>query len=185
MVEVTVHDILLRVPKGVAIQWPQDYSKLGNMAYVLLKERVGERILSIWVGLPEGLAMAQPLAAISPPRPMTHDLIVRLVEVSESQVTKVMITKLHEQTFYATLWVRVGDHEHEVDARPSDALSLALRVHAPIFVAADLFEQQSLPPEQALPAIETRIEKIDPPGEMEMEWQSFRFLLCNDADNPR
>lgn len=185
MVEVTVHDILLRVPKGVAIQWPQDISKLGSMAYILLKERVGERILSIWVGLPEGLAMAQPLAALSPPRPMTHDLIARLVEVSGNRVERVAVTKLHEQTFYATLWIRVGDREHEVDARPSDALSLALRVHAPIFVAPDLFEQQSLPPEQAMPTIETRIEKIDPPGDMEMEWQSFRSLLCNDADNPR
>lgn len=185
MVEVMVHDILLRVPKGVAIQWPQDYSKLASMAYIVLKERVGERIFSFWVGLPEGLAMARPLAAISSPRPMTHDLIVRLVEVSESQVTKVVITKLHEQTFYAVLWIRVSDREHEVDARPSDALSLALRVHAPIFVATDLFEQQSLPPEQAMPAIETRIEKIDPPGDMAMEWQSFRSLLCDDADNPR
>jgi bifunctional DNase/RNase len=58
MVEVTVHDVLFRVPKGAAVHWPQDASKLGSMATVVLKERGGEQYLSIWVGLPEAIAIA-------------------------------------------------------------------------------------------------------------------------------
>ena len=108
MVEVTVHDVLFQVPKGAAVQWPQDASKLGSMATVVLKERGGEYQLSIWVGLPEAIAIAQPLAEVVPLRPMTHDLIARLIEVSSSRVEKMAVTKLHDRNFYATLWVRGG-----------------------------------------------------------------------------
>jgi uncharacterized protein len=76
-----------------------------------------------------------------PLRPMTRDLIARLVEVSLSRVDKMAITKLHDRTFYATLWVRVGDGVHEVDARPSDASNLALRMRVPIFVDLAVFAQ--------------------------------------------
>jgi uncharacterized protein len=181
MVEVTVHDVLFRVPKGAAVQWPQDVLKLRRMATVVLKEREGEHSLSIWVGLPDAIAIAQPLAAVVPPRPMTHDLIARLVEVSASRVEKIAVTKLHDSTFYATLWVRVGDGVHEVDARPSDALSLALRVQVPIFVAADLFEQQSQPLEQMPATLVQRSQELDPPGDTEIELRSFRSLLSKDV----
>jgi uncharacterized protein len=184
MVEVTVHDVLFRVPKGAEVQWPQDVLKLRSMATVVLKEREGEHYLSIWVGLPDAIAIAQPLAAVVPPRPMTHDLIARLVEVSASRVEKIAVTKLHGRTFYATLWVRVGDRVHEVDARPSDALSLALRVQVPIFVAADLFEQQSQPLEQMPSTLVQRFQELDPPGDTEIELRSFRSLLSKDVSGP-
>src|SRR5262249_32944411 len=136
MIEVTVYDVLLHVPKGAEVQWPRDAAQLGRMplrmALVILKECQGERLLPIWVGIPDAIAIAQPLAEVTPPRPMTHDLIARLVEVSASRVVKVAVTKLYDRTFYATLWVHVGEGVHEVDARPSDALSLALRMRIPI-----------------------------------------------------
>jgi|RhiMetStandDraft_8_1073273.scaffolds.fasta_scaffold00306_2 uncharacterized protein len=181
MVEVTVHDVLFRVPKGAEVQWPHDVLKLRSMATVVLKEREGEHSLSIWVGLPDAIAIAQPLAAVVPPRPMTHDLIARLVEVSASRVEKIAVTKLHDRTFYATLWVRVGGRVHEVDARPSDALSLALRVQVPIFVAADLFEQQSQPLEQMPATLVQRSQELDPSGDTEIELRSFRSLLSKDV----
>jgi uncharacterized protein len=184
MVEVTVHDVLFRVPKGAEVQWPQDVLKLRSMATVVLKEREGEHYLSIWVGLPDAIAIAQPLAAVVPPRPMTHDLIARLVEVSTSRVEKIAVTKLHDRTFYATLWVCVGDCVHEIDARPSDALSLALRVQVPIFVAADLFEQQHQPLEQMPATVVQRSQELDPPGDTEIELRSFRSLLSKDVSGP-
>jgi uncharacterized protein len=181
MVEVTVHDVLFRVPKGAEVQWPQDVLKLGSLATVVLKEREGEHYLSIWVGLPDAIAIAQPLAEVVPARPLTHDLIARLVEVSASRVEKMAVTKLHARTFYATLWVRVRDCVHEVDARPSDALSLALRVQVPIFVAADLFEQQSQPLEQMPATLVQRSQELDPSGDTEIELRSFRSLLSKDV----
>jgi hypothetical protein len=184
MVEVTVHDVLFRVPKGAEVQWPQDASKLGSMATVVLKERAGEHYLSIWVGLLEAIAIARPLAEVVTPRPMTHDLIARLVEVSASRVEKIAVTKLHDRTFYATLWVRVGDRVHEVDARPSDALSLALRVQVPLCVAADLFEQQSQPLEQMPATLVQRSQELDPSGDTEIELRSFRSLLFKDVSGP-
>jgi uncharacterized protein len=140
MVEVTVDDIIVRAPKGEVATWtgPQDY-KLDPRCVVLLKERAAERILPIWVGRFEGNALALQLRAISTPRPMTHDLTARLLEVVEARVEKVTVTSLHENTFYATIGVRVGERVHDVDARPSDALTLALRMNAPIFVAPELF----------------------------------------------
>jgi bifunctional DNase/RNase len=111
------------------------------VAQVLAKEVAGERILPIWVGLVEGNQLALQLANLSTPRPMTYDLMARLLKVAEIPVERVAVTNLRDNTFYATIWVRVGDRSHEVDARPSDALNLALRMNAPIFVAPELFQQ--------------------------------------------
>ena len=177
MVEVAVHDVLSRVPKDAAVQWPQDASKLGRMATVVLKEREGEHYLSIWVGLPEAIAIALPLAAVVPSRPMTHDLIVRLVEVNASRVEKMAITQLHDRTFYATLWVRVGDGVHGVDARPSDAINLALHMRVPIFVDPGVFARASLSPESVLPEAEAQYQCIMQTGDdPELELRSFRSL---------
>jgi bifunctional DNase/RNase len=151
MVEVMVDDIIVRAPKGAVATWtgPQDY-QLDPVYVVVLKERAGERILPIWVGRFEASALALQLRAVATPRPMTHDLTARLLEVVEARVEKVTVTRLHENTFYATIGVRVGDRSHEVDARPSDALTLALRTNAPIFVVPELFAHarvSSLTPE--------------------------------------
>jgi uncharacterized protein len=140
MVEVTVDDIIVRAPKGAVATWagPQDYN-LDPRCVVLLKERAAGRILPMWVGRFEASALALQLRAISTPRPMTHDLTARLLEVVGARVEQVTVKSLHENTFYATIGVRVGGRVHDVDARPSDAITLALRMNAPIFVAPELF----------------------------------------------
>ena len=118
---------------------------------VLLKEKSGERILPIWIGPHEGDMLKLQLAEKSSPRPITYDLMVRLLELAGVSVERVAVSRLHEEVFYATLWVRIGSKTHEVDARPSDALNLALRAKAPIFVAAEVMEAQAVQPD-ALPA---------------------------------
>jgi uncharacterized protein len=185
VVEVAVYDVLLRVPKGVELQWPQDASKVGRMALVVLKEREGERTMGIWVGVPEANAMIQPLAKLAVPRPMTHDLLSRLLEVNNTHVEKVAVTSLHDTTFYATLWLRVGERVHEIDARPSDALSLALRLQVPIFVATDLFAQQSQHVEQMRPAMVLRSQQLDPPGDAAIELRSFRSPCSVETSESR
>ena len=148
------------------------------MATVVLKEREGERYLPIWVGRPEAIAIAKPLAAVVPPRPLTHDLIVRLVDVSASRVEKMAVTKLHDRTFYAMLWVRVGDRVYEVDARPGDAINLALRMQVPIFVNPVVFARASLSPESVLLEAEARYQSIvHTDDEPELDLRSFRSLL--------
>jgi bifunctional DNase/RNase len=107
---------------------------LSNMPMIVLKDDDDKRSLSIWVGLPEANAIALELEKIPTARPMTHDLIKHLLETLEARVTKVAVTDLKENTFYALSHLKVGARELAVDSRPSDAIALALRVEAPIFV---------------------------------------------------
>jgi hypothetical protein len=145
MIEVTVHDVMWYVPTDEeALRQHMQNLNRNALALVVLKEQQGERLLPFWVGIPEGNALALGLGATPAPRPMTHDLMALLLATSHSQVEKVAVTRLHAQTFYATVWLRVDDRVHEIDARPSDALNLALRTHAPIFVEAELFALTSV-----------------------------------------
>jgi RNA polymerase sigma factor (sigma-70 family) len=183
MVEVIVHDVMVHVAKGdkVRSEYPLQlyaYKKHGTMMAVLLKEQQGERILPIWVGLFEGNALALHLAEVATPRPMAFDFMVQLLEVSELHVDKVAITKLLNSVFYATLWVRAGAHVREVDARPSDAINLALRMRVPIFVDPAVFARASLSPESVLPEAEAQYQSIMHTGDdPELELRSFRSLL--------
>jgi bifunctional DNase/RNase len=155
MIEMTVDDVLVHALKGEDVTWPAGARALGALHIVLLKEIAGDRILPIWVGVVEGNLLAVQWAKISPIRPMPHDLMARLLQVVEIPVEKVAVTHLRDNTFYATIWGRVTDRWHEVDARPSDALNLALHMRAPIFVAPELFQhaqvsfllQEGAPPE--------------------------------------
>ena len=114
---------------------------------VLLKEKNGERLLPIWIGPYEADMLLLQLAEKSTPRPITYDLMMRLLELAGVTVERVAVSRLHDEVFYATLWVSVEGKTHEVDARPSDALNLALRVKAPIFVAAAVMDAQGVQPD--------------------------------------
>lgn len=141
MIEVTVDDVIVHALKGEDITWPGGSHQLGLVHIILLKEVAGNRILPIWMGVVDANLLAVQLANISPVRPLAYDLMARLLQVAEMPVERVAVTQLRDNIFYATIWVKVGDRVHEVDARPSDALNLALRVRSPIFVAPELFEQ--------------------------------------------
>ena len=105
-----------------------------NTPIVILKDVTGDTVLPIWVGLNEANAIALEMEKVSPPRPMTHDLIKNVLTGLETQVHKVVVTELREDTFYAVIWLERGGEVVSVDSRPSDALALALRVDCPIFV---------------------------------------------------
>jgi len=101
---------------------------------VILKGVGGEQVLPIWVGHFEAHAIQMEMEKVSAPRPMTHDLIKNVLTGLETQVHRVVVTELREDTFYAVIWLERGGEVVSVDSRPSDALALALRVDCPIFV---------------------------------------------------
>jgi hypothetical protein len=105
-----------------------------NSPIVILKDVTGDAVLPIWVGVYEANAIALEMEKVSTPRPMTHDLIKNVLMGLETQVHKVVVTELREETFYAVIWLERGGEVISVDSRPSDALALALRVDCPIFV---------------------------------------------------
>ena len=114
---------------------------LSNMPIIILKDDKDERSLPIWVGIFEANAIALELEKIATPRPMTHDLIKSILETVAARVTKIAITDLKENTFYAALHLQIGEKEFTVDSRPSDAIALALRVAAPIFVEEEVVKK--------------------------------------------
>ncbi len=108
---------------------------------VILKEKAGERYLPIWIGPSEASAIATELAGVKFSRPLTHDLMKSLVKALHGSVTRVVIGALKDNTYYAQVFVQNGDESEEpVDARPSDSIALALRVHAPIFASENLLD---------------------------------------------
>lgn len=105
---------------------------------VLLKDEREEVTLPIWVGLLEATAMATELEGVKMSRPMTHDLMRRIVEEVGASVQRIVVTDLRENTFYAQIELLISGALHTLDARPSDAISLALRMGCPIFVSRDV-----------------------------------------------
>ncbi len=111
-----------------------------NMPIVILHDREGQRVLPLWVGIFEANAIAQQVANISVPRPMTHDLLRNVIRDLKADVQKVVVSDLKEGTFYAVIHLIVGGELVAIDARPSDAIALALRVRAPIFAEDTVLE---------------------------------------------
>jgi uncharacterized protein len=105
-----------------------------NMPIIILRDQEGQRILPIWVGVFEANAIALQIENVQTPRPMTHDLLKNIIDDLSAQVERIVVTELKENTFYALIHLRKNGHSIEVDARPSDAIALALRTHSPIFV---------------------------------------------------
>lgn len=111
---------------------------LSNMPIIILRDEDDKRSLPIWVGIFEANAIALELEKITTPRPMTHDLIKSILEALEARVLKVVVNDLRDNTFFAVIHLQLGDAELTVDSRPSDAIALALRVGAPIFVEEEV-----------------------------------------------
>jgi RNA polymerase sigma factor (sigma-70 family) len=142
MVEVELDDVVVRVLAESDDAEP----RLANerLRVVLLRERGGSRVLPIWVGPPEGDALALHLGGDTMPRPLTADLMARLLEAVGAKVERVAVSSLREKTFYGTVTVSGPQGSADVDARPSDALNLAARVGAPIFVDAGVMTESGI-----------------------------------------
>src|SRR5258706_15945848 len=115
-----------------------------NMPIVVLKDVTGEGVLPIWVGIYEANAIALEIEKVTTPRPMTHDLIKNVLMGLEAQVSKVVVSELREDTFYAVIWMERDGHMISIDSRPSDALALALRMDCPIFVEDEVLKSSKL-----------------------------------------
>src|SRR5262250_2576401 len=107
-----------------------------NTPIVILRDKDGQKVLPIWVGIFEANAIALQIENIATPRPMTHDLLRNVIHDLKAEVQKIVVCDLQESTFYALIYLAVDGRGETVaiDARPSDAIALALRTRAPIFV---------------------------------------------------
>src|ERR671939_642249 len=120
------------------------FDLVGKQPIVLLKTADGNKFLPIWIGHPEAAAILMKLQGASTPRPMTHDLVTDMLEQLDAQVTRICVTELRENTFYAQITVQLDGSEIEVDSRPSDAIALAVRADAPIFAADRVIEESAI-----------------------------------------
>ena len=123
---------------GVRVELPT------NQPIVLLKEREGERYLPIWIGSAEAQAIALALQGVTPPRPMTHDLMRNILEELGVAVERIVITELREGTFYAVIQLTRNGTRFEISSRPSDAIALAVRTSVPIFANEDVLGEASI-----------------------------------------
>ncbi len=119
---------------GVRVELPS------NTPIVLLREQDGDRYLPIWVGPVEAMAISSALEGITPPRPMTHDLLASVLEALGVVVVRVVVTDLRDNVFYADLVLGSTGKEVVVSSRPSDAIALAVRTGAPVFASPGVLE---------------------------------------------
>lgn len=115
-----------------------------NMPIIVLKDVHSDVVLPIWVGVFEANAIALEIEKVSPPRPMTHDLLKNVIVGLGATVERVVVTELRNDTFYAVVWATRGTEPIMIDARPSDAIALAMRTDAPIFVDEKVLESSRL-----------------------------------------
>lgn len=112
---------------------------------ILLRDTTQRRALPIWIGQDQAKAIMAALEDQPPPRPLTHDLLLQMVQEWEMEVDKIIIHTLQDSTFYAVIKVRKGEEVRDFDARPSDAIALALRADAPIWVMEEVVAEASIP----------------------------------------
>ena len=134
LIEVAVDSIRVHMPTGQHV--------------VILKEKGAERYLPIWIGVYEANAIALKITGITPDRPITHDLMASTLGQLEIGLSRIVVTSLNNDVFYARLHLRQDGRELDVDARPSDAIALAVRMECPIFVADDVLDKAGVLPEK-------------------------------------
>jgi bifunctional DNase/RNase len=137
-----------------------------NMPIIILRDKEGQKVLPIWVGIFEANAIALQIENISTPRPMTHDLLRNVIQDLKASVQKIVVCDLQENTFYALIYLTLHGETVAIDARPSDAIALALRTRAPIFVEDEVIDNAKtvdIPTEQAdSDRLQKWLESLDP-----------------------
>ena len=133
LIEMTVDSIRVHMPTGQHV--------------VILKEKSAERYLPIWIGITEANAIALKITGITPERPITHDLLANLLGAAEVEVDRIVVTALADEVFYARILAHIDGRSFEIDSRPSDAIAVAVRVGAGIFVATEVLDKAGVLPE--------------------------------------
>ncbi|MGQ9813679.1 MAG: bifunctional nuclease family protein [Candidatus Roseilinea sp.] len=123
-------------------------SLMSQYRVVILKDLASNRYLPIWIGPYEADAITIHLQDVQVPRPLTHDLIVKVIEELDAKVEHVYVSDLSNDTFYARIVLKVGDREISIDSRPSDAVAIAVRVECPIYVNEEVMERAGVTPEE-------------------------------------
>ncbi len=114
-----------------------------NMYILLLKDQDGAETLPIWIGKPEADSIALALGRVATPRPLTHDLVRNITDALSVKVTRIVVTQIMDNTYYALIYLTDGKEEIPVDSRPSDAVAVALRTSAPIFVEDEVLKKKN------------------------------------------
>ena len=135
MIEMTVESVRISAV---------DYQRV-----VVLKEKDANRYLLIWVGSSEAGSIAMALQGVEPPRPLSHDLMKDLLAQFGARITRILVNKLKDETYYALITVATGTTSLEIDARPSDAIALALRAKAPIYAEEEVLDKAGILPESS------------------------------------
>lgn len=155
-------------------------SLMSQHRVVVLKEIDTERYLPIWIGPFEADAITIQLQGVQVARPLTHDLLKSIIDEMGATVSHVMVSELKNDTFFARIVMDINGSSMEIDARPSDAIALAVRVNAPLFVAEEVMEMASIIPEKALE--EESLESEEPiSAEEEEQLSAFRDFI-NELD---
>ena len=177
MIEVTLEDVVIRVLTG------EDGEEVSSrsLRIVLLREKDGDRVLPIWIGAPEGDALALQLTGGTMPRPLTADLTASLLEASGAAVERVAVNSLRDKTFYAVITLATGGGTNEIDARPSDALNLAMRVGAPIYVDPEIMASTGMGADEVRGKLDDESPFEDEP---EGEWRTLSAELLESLHPP-
>jgi RNA polymerase sigma factor (sigma-70 family) len=186
MIEVIVHDVVARTAMSGEVKYQSAVKdgRVGPLRVILLKEISGPRILPIWVGPIEGDVIALQLEHLELDRPTTFDLTTRLLALGNTKLEKVAVTALRGNVYIATMWINANGQAHEVDARPSDAIALALQANAPIFIAPETLtgNKSAVTAEDGLKQLNEQWTKLEKEGHTDpepqpMEWKSVRPLV--------
>ncbi len=137
-----------------------------NMPIIILRDKDGQRVLPIWVGVFEANAIALQMENVTTPRPMTHDLLKNVICDLKADIQKIVVSDLRENTFYALIYLIVNGEPVAIDARPSDAIALALRAQAPIFVEDRVIDHAKtvdfVPDKENSERLQKWLESLDP-----------------------
>jgi bifunctional DNase/RNase len=164
--------------KGVSID------AMGQNPVVILTDQESTKALPIWIGLLEANAIDKELKNITSPRPMTHDLLHSILTQAYVKVKEVRIVDLKENTYYATLFLKINKEVVEVDARPSDAIIIALKSKTPIFVSTKILNEQgiSLTKKEALgERYGIRIQQISPSLAFHFNFRGQKGVLVSEV----
>jgi bifunctional DNase/RNase len=156
---------------------------LSSQHVVILREADRERYLPIWIGSWEAQSIAMKLQGIEAERPLTHDLLASILEDLGITVRRIVVSDLADETYRARIVLASGGDDHEIDARPSDAIALAVRVQAPIFVNEAVMDRAAITPDQEVEA-DQPASGVDATDERLSIFKDFVDTLDFDEDDP-
>lgn len=157
---------------------------IGQNPVVILADKEGKKALPIWIGLPEASAIERELNQISTPRPMTHDLLYSILRQAQIKIKEVKIVQLKNHTYYATLSLISNKDQLDVDARPSDAIILALKAKVPILISTKILEEQGISLEKRGGFVERygiRIQELTPDLASHFNFKGEKGVLVSEV----